>query len=89
MKIPIRFYYDLGASSTLLLRSWRFYYDLCRFDQNFEAERNRYLPVEWGGGGVLEKILDRHERSGIAVQWKGGGLRNEVDLLPLACEDEK
>ena len=22
---------------------------------------------------ILEKILDRHERSGIAVQWNGGG----------------
>ena len=24
-------------------------------------------------GIILEKILDRHERSGIAVQWNGGG----------------
>ena len=26
-------------------------------------------------GIILEKILDRHERSGIAVQWNGGGLK--------------
>ena len=37
MKIPIRFYYDLGASTTLLLRSCRFCYNSCRFDQNFES----------------------------------------------------
>ena len=24
-------------------------------------------------GIILEKILDRHERSGIAVRWNGGG----------------
>ena len=47
MKIPIRFYYDLGPSAALLQRSCRFCYDLCRFDQNFESSRNR-RPVEWG-----------------------------------------
>ena len=31
----IRFYYDLGASTTLLLRSCRFCQDSCHFDQNF------------------------------------------------------
>ena len=25
-------------------------------------------------GIILEKILDRHERSGITVQWNGGGV---------------
>ena len=36
-EIPIRFYYDLGASTALLLRSCRFCYDSCYFDQNFES----------------------------------------------------
>ena len=36
-EIPIRFYYDLGASTALLLRSCRFCYDSCHFDQNFES----------------------------------------------------
>ena len=35
-EIPIRFYYDLGASTALLLRSCRFCYDSCLFDQDFE-----------------------------------------------------
>ena len=29
------------------------------------------LPRQFGI--ILEKILNRHKRSGIAVQWKGGG----------------
>ena len=33
MQILIRFYYDLDASTVLLLRSCRFCYDSCRFDQ--------------------------------------------------------
>ena len=36
-EIPIRFLYDLGASTALLLRSFRFCYDLCHFDQRFES----------------------------------------------------
>ena len=36
-EFPIRFYYDLCASIALLLRSCRFCYDLCHFDQNFES----------------------------------------------------
>ena len=35
-EIPICFYYDLGASTVLLLRSCRFCYDSCLFDQDFE-----------------------------------------------------
>ena len=37
MKNPIRFYYDLGAFTTLLLRSCRFCYDSGRFDQKYES----------------------------------------------------
>ena len=36
-EILVRFYYDLGASTALLLRSCRFCYDSCHFDQNFES----------------------------------------------------
>ena len=36
-EIPVRFYYDLGASTVLLLRSCRFCYDSCHFDLNFES----------------------------------------------------
>ena len=48
-EIPIRFYYDLGASTALLLRSCRFCYDI---------------------RVILTKISNR---SGIAVEWNGGG----------------
>ena len=36
-EIPVRFYYDLGASTALLLRSCRFCYDSCHFDKDFES----------------------------------------------------
>ena len=52
-EILIRFYYDQGASTTLLLRSCRFCYDSC----------------------YLTKISNR---SGIAVQWNGGGGYREL-----------
>ena len=47
MKIPICFYYDLGASSALLLRSCRFCCESRHFDQNFEFKLKR-RTVEWG-----------------------------------------
>ena len=47
LKIQIRFYYDLGPSTALLLCSWRFYNDSCHFDQNYESLRSQ-SPVEWG-----------------------------------------
>ena len=34
-------------------------------------------------GIILEKILDRHERSGIAVQWNGGVLSVNSTLCML------
>ena len=37
MKIPIRFYYDIGASTALLLRSCRFCCDSRHIDQNFKS----------------------------------------------------
>ena len=36
-EIPIHFYYDLGASTALLLSSCCFCYDSCHFYQNFES----------------------------------------------------
>ena len=36
-EIRVRFFYDLGASTALLLHSCRFFYDPCHFDQNFES----------------------------------------------------
>ena len=59
-EILIRLYYDMGASTALLMRSCRFCYDSCHFDQNFESERNR-RPVEWGRGnqcGIYLLIID-------------------------------
>ena len=47
MKIPIRFYYHQGTSTTLLWRLCRFCYDSWHFDQNFESKRNR-RPLECG-----------------------------------------
>ena len=47
MKIPIRFYYTLCASTVLPLRC----YDSCRFDQNLVSKRNRRQVG--GGGGVI------------------------------------
>ena len=33
-------------------------------------------------GIILEKILDRHERSGIAVQWNGGFTsESDIDIV--------
>ena len=32
-------------------------------------------------GIILEKILDRHERSGIAVQWNGGLVLTDTFLM--------
>ena len=49
MKIPMRLYFDLCASTVLPLQSWHFCYDSCRFDHNLEPMRKR-RPVEWGWG---------------------------------------
>ena len=36
-------------------------------------------------GIIFEKILDRHERSGIAVQWNGGGGGSIYAFVLILC----
>ena len=61
MKIPIRFFYDLGASTTLLLRSWRFYYDSCRFLPKFRI----VAESPSSGMGVSRNVIT------MLLQWQG------------------
>ena len=55
MKIPKRFYYDLGASIALLLRSCRFCCDSRHFDQNFESSSGMGML---GAHAIVRRLTD-------------------------------